>query len=75
MSEEGRRRGGGRGEEEPHLCGLWPHERGHVDGGLEAGDAAHAALAADQARAQELLELRGVQLGGVQALGGGVKAR
>ena len=49
----------------PALLRLRPHKSGHVDGRLESG---HAGLAADQAGSQQLLELRRIQLGGVQAL-------
>ena len=49
----------------PALLPLGPHECGHVDCRLEAR---HPGLATDQPGSQQLLELRRVQLGGVQAL-------
>ena len=49
----------------PALLPLGPHECGHVDCRLEAR---HPGLATDQTGSQQLLELRRVQLGGVQAL-------
>ena len=49
----------------PALLPLWPHECGHVGCRLETR---HSGLATDQAGSQQLLELRRVQLGGVQAL-------